>query len=127
VLGFVVAAWMVLLAILVLAPDIYAQALKPLGQTSAVRTSFFVVLTVFIALLAMGVLRRWRWMFWLIVLAFLAGPLRTLASILELVRIVPTGGPGWYAVLQGIIGLVQLGIGLALLRGYRRAGVWGAF
>ena len=126
-LGFVVAAWIALLAILALAPDIYAQALKPLGQTRAVQTSFFVVLTVFIALLAVGVLRRWRWMFWLIAVAFLAGPLRTLASILELVRIVPTGGPGWYVVFQGVIGLVQLGIGLALVRGYRRAGAWGAF
>jgi hypothetical protein len=30
-------------------------------------------------------------------------------------------------LLQGAIGLVQLAIGLAMLVGFRKAGVWGAF
>jgi hypothetical protein len=30
-------------------------------------------------------------------------------------------------VFQGLIGLAQLAIGLAMLVGYRRSGVWGAF
>jgi len=128
VLGFVVAAWIALLAILAFAPDIYARALNPpLGQARAVEFGFLSALTVFLALMGVGVLRRWRWMFWLIVVAFLAGLLRTLASALELARVLPTGGPGWYVLFQGVIGLVQFGIGLALLRGYRKAGVWGAF
>jgi hypothetical protein len=29
-------------------------------------------------------------------------------------------------VFQGLIGLVQLAIGLVMLAGYRRSGVWGA-
>ena len=127
-LGFVVAAWIALLAILAFAPDIYARTLNPpLGQARAVEIGFLSALTVFLALMGVGVLRRWRWMFWLIVLTFLAGLLRTLASALELARVLPAGGPEWYVLFQGVIGLVQFGIGLALLRGYRKAGVWGAF
>jgi hypothetical protein len=30
-------------------------------------------------------------------------------------------------VRRGLIGLAQLAIGLAMLAGYRRSGVWGAF
>lgn len=72
-------------------------------------------------------LRRWRWTFWLILVAFLAGALRVPASILELAGVIPAGTPAWYVALQGAIGIIQLGIGLALLRGYRKGGVWGAF
>jgi hypothetical protein len=64
-------------------------------------------------------------MFWLIVVAFLAGILRVLGTALELAGILPESGPAWYAVFQGVVGVIQFGIGLALLRGYQRAGVWG--
>ena len=39
---------------------------------------FLVALAVFNGLLAIGVLRGWRWTFWLILVAFLAGVLRML-------------------------------------------------
>jgi hypothetical protein len=35
--------------------------------------------------------------------------------------------PAWYVLFQGVIGLAQVASGLAMLAGYRRAGVWGAF
>jgi hypothetical protein len=59
--------------------------------------------------------------------AFLAGVLRLPASVLELAGILPLQGPAWYVVLQGAIGLVQFAIGIALVKGYRRGGVWGNF
>jgi hypothetical protein len=31
-------------------------------------------------------------------------------------------GPDWYIVLQGVIGLVQTGIAVAMFLGYRRCG-----
>jgi len=31
--------------------------------------------------------------------------------------------PSWYVVFQGVIGLAQLAIGLAMLAGYRRSGI----
>ena len=77
-------------------------------------------------LLAVGVLQRWRWTFWLILVAFLAGAVRVPVAILQLVDALPTDVPSWYVVLQALIGLVQLAIGLDMLVGYRRSGVWGA-
>jgi hypothetical protein len=79
-----------------------------------------------IGLLAVDVLRRWRWTFWLILVAFLAGVLRVPVAILQLTDFLPANVPAWYVTFQGLIGLVQLAIGLAMLAGYRRAGVWGA-
>jgi hypothetical protein len=111
---------MALIGILVFAPEIYAQVPAP-------PLAFFAALTAFLALLAVGVIRRWRWMFWLLVLAFLAGPLRVVASAFELVGLMAPSGPRWYVLLQGAIGVVQLVIGLTLLSGYRKGGVWAAF
>jgi len=128
VLGFFVCAVFALVGILAFAPAVYASALRPTswGGTS-LEIAFLAVLIAFIALLGVGVVQRWRWMFWLILVAFLAGLLRVPASILELARVLPPGGPTWYVLLQGAAGLVQFVIGLALLRGYRRGGVWEAF
>jgi hypothetical protein len=128
VLGFfplVVASLVVIRAV---APDVYHQALRfPPGWPGWVPTAFLLVLAVFIGLLTVGVLRRWRWTFWLILVAFLAGVLRVPVAILQLAGALPASTPTWYVLFQGLIGLAQLAIGLAMLAGYRRAGVWGAF
>ena len=127
VIGFFVAALISLGAILAFEPAIYANVLKVPSGSNALEAAFLSALTAFIAFLSIGVYRRWRWTFWLIVIAFLAGILRVPASILELTGTLPTRDPGWYVVFQGVIGVIQLAIGLALLRGFRRAGVWGSF
>jgi len=36
-------------------------------------------------------------------------------------------GPDWYIVVQGVIGVIQMGLAVAMLAGYRRSGPWGAF
>jgi hypothetical protein len=109
------------------APDVYDQALKlPPRWPRWAGTAFLPTLIAFIALLAVGVLRRWRWLFWLILLAFLAGVLRVPVAILQLAGVLSANVPSWYVVFQGLIGLTQLAIGLAMLAGYRRSGVWGA-
>ena len=61
------------------------------------------------------------------VLVSLAGVLRVPVAILQLTHVLSTNVPSWYVVFQGLIGLAQLAIGLAMLAGYRRSGVWGAF
>jgi hypothetical protein len=68
-----------------------------------------------------------RWTFWLILVAFLAGVLRVPVAILQLTGVLAADGPTWYVSFQGLIGLAQLAIGLAMLAGYRRSGVWGPF
>jgi hypothetical protein len=128
VLAFFVCVVVALIAVLVYAPDVYDSVFgKPGQRSTSLEIAFLVSLIGFIALVGLGVIRRWRWAFWLILVAFLAGVLRVPASIVELLRIVPSGSPTWYTVFQGCVGLVQFVIGLALLRGYRRGGVWGAF
>jgi hypothetical protein len=127
VLGFVLLAWLSLLSILVAAPEVLDGQLRlPAGNRPA-EIAFLVALSAFLALLAFGVVRRWRWTFWLVLVAFLAGLLRLPASVLELTGILPTAGPTWYTLLQAAIGLVQFAIGLGMLVGFRKAGVWGAF
>jgi len=126
VLGFCLAAWLTLIGILVVAPDVFSAALKlPAGSAGAAEVALVVALGALIGLLCLGIVRRWRWMFWLLLVAFLAGVLRVPASLLELAGVLPVSGPIWYVLLQAAIGLVQFGIGLAMLSAFRRAGVWG--
>ncbi|HXJ47887.1 MAG TPA: hypothetical protein VNF91_01845 [Candidatus Acidoferrum sp.] len=126
--GFLAFAWVTLIAILVLSPDVYMQALRQIGgENLGIEISFLIVLSALIALLILGAFRRWRWTFWLILIAFLFGVFRLPASALQLAGMVPASGPAWYEALQGGIGLVQFLIAIAMLAGYRKAGVWGDF
>jgi len=128
VVGFLAVAWVTLIAILVLSPDIYMQALRQIGgENPGVEASFLIVLSALIAFLVLGVFRRWRWTFWLISVAFFFGVLRLPASALELAGIVPASGPVWYEAVQGGVGVVQFLIATTMLAGYRKAGVWGDF
>src|SRR6266568_346537 len=128
VLGFFVVVWIARVAILVVSPDVYAQTLRLApGYLKTIELVFLVALSALIAGLVVGVLRRWRLVFWLILVAFLFGVLRLPASALQLVGLMPTTGPAWYEALQGVIGVVQFLIAVAMLLGYRKAGVWGAF
>ncbi len=129
-LAFVFLAWASLVIILLAAPEVYDQALQfPASSDRRLfELAFLAALSAFLVLLGVGVVRRWRWMFWLIVAAFvLGGVLRVPVSILQLSGVLPAEGPAWYVLLQAIIGLVQVAIGLAMLAGYRRSGVWGSF
>jgi hypothetical protein len=127
VLGFFGVALSSLLVILVVAPDVYDHALRLHAGSGAAEVAFLAVLTGFLGLLTVGVLRRWRWTFWLVLLAFLAGVLRVPVAILQLVGVLAADVPAWYVTFQGAIGLAQVAIGLAMLAGYRRSGVWGSF
>ena len=126
VLGFFLMAWISLVVILVAAPEVYERRLRSLpGAQRVVEIVFVVALSAFIVLLSIGVLRRWRWMFWLILIAFLSGVLRIVA-VLQISGQMRPDGPLWYVILQGVIGLVQVLIALAMILGYRRSGVLGS-
>jgi hypothetical protein len=125
VLGFFVLVWATLVALFAVTPEIYYRAMKL--SSAGAGLLFLVGISAFIALLGIGVLRRWRWTFWLIAVAFLFGVLRIPASVLTLKGVLPADGPPWYVLYQGFLGLVQFAIALLMLVGYRRAGTWGAF
>ena len=75
VLGFFLVVWVSLLVILVAAPDVYDQALSLPGGRGT-ELAFLAALSGLIGLLVVGVVRRWRWTFRLILVAFLFGVLR---------------------------------------------------
>src|SRR5256885_6016602 len=126
VLGFSVAAWLGLIGLVLAAPDVLAGAVKaPAADARAVDLAFLPPVTALLVVLGVGVVRRWRWTFWLVLVAFLAGLLRAPAAALELTGVLPLSGPAWYVLLQAAVGLVQFTIGLAMLADLRRAGVWG--
>jgi hypothetical protein len=128
VLGFFLLAWVSLLVILAAAPEVYDQARRlPTGDRRPLEFALPAALSGFMALLALGVVRRWRWTFWLVLVAFLFGVLRMPVAILQLTEILAANGPTWYVAFQGLLGVLQFAIGLAMVAGYRRAGVWGAF
>jgi hypothetical protein len=94
VLAFLLMAWISLVAILVVAPEVYEQRLRALpGAQRIVEIVFVVALTAFIVLLSIGVLRRWRWTFWLILIAFLFGVLRIPVAVLQLSGQMTPDGP----------------------------------
>jgi hypothetical protein len=128
VLGFFVVVWISLVVILLVEPGIYDSAMKlPAGDHRLADLAFLGAITAFIALLVVGVLRRWRWAFWLILVAFLFGALRVPVSVLALADVLPAAGPTWYVVFQTLLGLIQFVIGLLMLADYRRFGTWGRY
>ena len=127
VLAFFLVVLVSVMAIRVAAPDVYDQAFRLPRGDRRLETIFLAALVAFIVLLAIGVFRRWRWMFWLITVAFLAGVLRVAVVILQLKGLLAADVPTRYLLFQGLLGVVQFAIGLAMVAGYRRAGAWGAF
>ena len=128
-IGFLILIWVALVAILVGAPDLYDTELRPLGLAGLpyVRLAFLAAITTLLVLLVIGTLRRWRWMFWLLLIAFAAGALRVPIFALQVRGAVSVDVPLWYAGLQGVVGIVQVAIAAAMFAGYRRSGPWGAF
>jgi hypothetical protein len=103
-------------------PDIYRRDLAALpGWAGAL---FFLVLIAAEAILIAGILRRWRWLFWALLVVFGASAVRVPLLPLQLARLIPGGDPPWYALLQAGIGLAQAAIAAWMLRLYRRHGVW---
>jgi hypothetical protein len=127
VLGFFLVVWVSLLVILVGTPEVFDQALRLPTDHRVVELAVLAGLSGLIGLLTIGVVRRWRWTFWLILVAFLFGVLRVPAAVLQLTGILATNAPTWYVTFQALLGVVQFGIGLVMVVGYRRSGVWGAY
>jgi hypothetical protein len=131
VLALFAAYWLTVVVILVAARDVYddqlSQAVTLSGNRLPAEIGVLLALTALFAVLSTGVIRNWHWTFWLILVVFLAGILRVPASALQIAGILPSPDPTWYVVLQMVVGLIQFVIALAMLAGFRRAGIWGAF
>ena len=91
VLGFFLVVWATLMVLFAVVPGDYDRAMNL--SSAGAGLLFLVGISAFIALLGVGVLRRWRWMFWLIAIAFLFGVLRVPATFLMLEGVLPADGP----------------------------------
>jgi hypothetical protein len=57
-------------------------------------------------------------------LVFLASILELPAGILQVVGVIPIQQPTWYILLRMAISMVELALGLWMLRIWRACGVW---
>jgi len=127
VLGFFASAWVMLALILACSQAVRTETLRKMPADGALATlAFLAGLLAFLTLLGIGVVRRWRWLFWVLLVAFAAGVARLPVAVLQLSGQIRPEGPDWYVVLQGVIGAVQVGLAWVMFAGYRRAGPWGA-
>jgi hypothetical protein len=118
--------WVLVVLILVFSRNVFDQVGRLAGDQRPAEIAEVLVLTALLALLSTGVVRAWRWTFWLILVVFFAGILRVPASIMQLAGEIPAQGPPWYVGLQAAVGLTQFFIALLMLAGYRKAGIWGS-
>lgn len=128
-LGFCVLAVALLLVVYAVAPEVYTATLPgtadPHDPHPPVVTAFMAAILIFVGVLAFGIVRRWRWLFWLILIAFSASALQIPAAALELAGIVPNVAPPWYIVARGLVACVQVVIAVSMVRLYRRCGLAG--
>ena len=132
-LSAVIIAFFVLAAVSVLVvyfadPTIYTKVLM-LESTTADRyplpaTLFLIALLIFITVLIVGVLRHWRWLFWLLLLANSFSILEVPATILQLNGVIPNPYPTWYSLYRMVIALFQALIAVWMVQIYRQHGVW---
>jgi len=128
VLAFFVAVWVTVITILAVSPQIYRPGLvQAPGSLRVAEIVFVVVLSGLICVISAGVVRRWRWLFWVILVIFMLGVLRVPVTVLELSGQMAASSPAWYIAMQGVAAVVQFAIALLMLAGYRRSGVWGVF
>jgi|SRR5215467_1480834 len=125
VLALFAAYWVAVMGLWIVARSVFDQV-GGLGRGQEDSEAAEVLaLTALLMLLSVGVVRGWRWLFWLILIAFMAGVLRLPAAALELAGKIPKQGPDWYVVLTAIVGMIQFVVALTMAAGYRRSGVWG--
>lgn len=117
------------LAVYIADPSVYTQALsfKPFAtdRYPIPAMLFLVGLLALIAVVIMGILRHWRWLFWLLLVAFGASILQIPATILQLAGILPDSFPVWYSLYRMGIALLEVGFAIWMLWIYRHYGVWG--
>ncbi len=133
-LSAVIIAFFVLVALSALAvyiadPIIYTKVLM-LESTTADRyplaaTLFLIALLIFITVLIVGVLRHWRWLFWLLLVANSFSILEVPATILQLNSVIPNPYPVWYSLYRMGIAVIQVGIAIWMIRILYQYGVWG--
>ncbi len=117
-----------LLIIFAIEPSIYTTTLWP-GWVPAERYPwpvllFLGTLIAFLGMLMYGVLHHWRWLFWLILIAFTGSVIQIPVEGLQLLGVFPNPYPVWYSLFRGGVGFIELGFAFWMIQTYRHQGVW---
>ncbi len=127
-LTFFLLAALFLLAVYVAAPSMYTQTLllqpSPTDRYPFPVTLFLVVIVGCISILMVGVVRHWRWVFWLLLVAFGGMILEIPATIFQLAGIFPRIFPVWYSLCRMEGAMIAVAIAVWMLQIYRHYGVW---
>ena len=127
-IAFFVLAATSLLAVYLADPLIYAQSLSltssPTDRYTLPVTLFLVGVLVLITLLIFGVMRKLRWLFWLILVAFTASVIQIPVEGLQLLGVFPNPYPAWYSLFREGVGFIELGFAFWMIQTYRHQGVW---
>jgi hypothetical protein len=109
-------------------PSIYLQTLNltssPSNPYPWQATLFLVCLVTFISSMIIGVLRHWRWLFWLLLVAFSASVLQFPAELLQIFGVLPLTAPLWYSIFRLVVAAFEVGLAVWMIRVYRHEGVW---
>jgi cell division protein FtsW (lipid II flippase) len=127
-IAFFVLAALSLLVVYVADPSIYAQSLSlassPADRYPVPVTLFLVGILAMIALLILGVMRHWRWVFWLMLVAFAGSALHIPVTLVQIAGVLPTADPLWYDLFRMGVAVVELALAVWMIHIYRHQGVW---
>ncbi len=129
IIAFFILAATSLLVVYLADPSIYAQSLtltsSPADRYPVPVTLFLVGILALIALLILGVVRHWHWVFWIMLVAFFGSALQIPITLLQMTGVLPTADPLWYNLFRMGVGAFELGLAVWMIRIYRHKGVWG--
>jgi hypothetical protein len=127
-IAFFIIATLFLLAVYFAAPSIYTNTLlltsSPADRYPLPATLFLVAILAFITVLLVGVIHHWRWLFWLLLIAFGCMVLEIPATILQLTGVIPNLFPTWYSLCRMGVAMIAVAIAIWMIRIYRHHGVW---
>jgi hypothetical protein len=129
VIAFFILAATSLLVVYVADPAIYAQSLSltssPVERYPVPVTLFLVGILIVIALLILGVVRHWLWVFWLMLVAFAGSALQIPITLLQMTGVLPTADPLWYGLFRMGVAAFEFALAVWMIHIYRHEGVWG--
>src|SRR5258708_29811253 len=127
-IAFFTLAALSLLVVYLADPALYAPS-RSLTSSHADRypvpvTLFLVGILALIALLILGIVRNFRWVFWLMLVAFAGSALQIPVILLQIADVLPSSDPLWYNLFRMGSGVVELALAVWMIHVYRNEGVW---
>jgi hypothetical protein len=94
-------------------------------QFLLVIVGFTVVISLIVlAVLVVGVLRLWRWLYWYLMISYGISLLAVPANLVSALGNSPLRYPDWYYVLSTLLVLVEAALAVWMVIAYRRYGNW---